>query len=111
MPNVECNHVRMYVWDANMLRISCSYLSLEEGVAVAAAAAAEAAAAATAAAAPAAVSGVGLAVDGHAPHHGVTRGQVPELRHDLTTADLLRDMLGLAVRLGHAVEGDKNYLE
>ena len=79
-------------------------LGLEEGVAAAAAAAA--AVAAAAAAATAAVSAVGLAGDGHAPLHGVPRGQVLELGHDLTTADLLRDVLGLAVRLGHAVKGD-----
>ena len=72
-------------------------LGLEEGVAAAVAAAA--------AAATAAVSAVGLAGDGHAPLHGVPRGQVLELGHDLTTADLLRDVLGLAVGLGHAVEG------
>ena len=80
-------------------------LGLEEGVAAAVAAAAAAAVAAAAAAATAAVSAVGLAGDGHAPLHGVPRGQVLELGHDLTTADLLRDMLGLAVRLGHAVKG------
>merc|ERR1712088_1079180 len=72
-------------------------LGLEEGVAAAVAAAA---------AATAAVSAVGLAGDGHAPLHGVPRGQVLELGHDLTTANLLRDVLGLAVRLGHAGESN-----
>ena len=56
----------------------------------------------------AAVSGVGLAVDGHAPHLGEGRGQVLELGHSLAAANLLSDVLCLAVVLGHAVEKAKN---
>ena len=56
----------------------------------------------------AAVSGVGLAVDGNAPHLGEGRGQVPELGHSLASTNLLSDVLGLAVVLGHAVERAKN---
>ena len=74
-------------------------LSLEEGVAKAAAVAAAAAGAAAAKAAAAAVRAVGLALDGHVHHHGVGRWQVLELGHNLTTANLIRDMLGSAARL------------
>merc|ERR1712117_534722 len=55
----------------------------------------------------AAVSGgVGLAVDGHAPHLGEGRGEVPQLGHGLAAANLLSDVLGLAVVLGHAGESN-----
>ena len=68
------------------------HLSLEEGIAEAAAAVAAAAEAAAAAAT--AVRAVGLALNGHAPHHGEGGGQGLELGHNLTTANLLRDMMG-----------------
>ena len=70
-------------------------LSLEEGIA-------EAAAAATA------VRAVGLALNGHAPHHGEGGGQGLELGHNLTTANLLRDMMGSTAGLRHAVELQKS---
>ena len=49
------------------------------------------------------VHAVGLALDGYGPLNGVGDGQVLELVHDLTMAYLLSNVLGAAVRLGHAV--------
>ena len=49
------------------------------------------------------VHGVGLALDRHRPLCGVGDRQVLELVDDLTTAYFLSNVLGTAVRLGHAV--------
>ena len=48
------------------------------------------------------VDGVGLALNGHGLLNGERLGQVLELRQDLSAADLLSDVHGAAVRLGHA---------
>ena len=52
--------------------------------------------------AAAAMDGVGLALNRHGPLSGERLGQVLELRQDLSAADLLSDVHGAAVRLGHA---------
>ena len=45
---------------------------------------------------------VGLALDRHRLLMGERLGQAQELRHDLSSSDLLKDVHGAAVRLGHA---------
>ena len=55
------------------------------------------------------MDGVGLAVDGHGLLDVERLGQAPELRHDLASADLLGDVHGAAVRLGHADEETKKF--
>jgi len=47
---------------------------------------------------------VGLALDRHRLLMGERLGQAHELRHDLSSSDLLKDVHGAAVRLGHASE-------
>jgi len=50
------------------------------------------------------LDGVGLAINRHGLLMGERLGQVHELRHDLSSSDLLKDVHGAAVRLGHASE-------
>jgi len=47
---------------------------------------------------------VGLALDRHRLLMGERLGQAQELRHDLSSSDLLKDVHGAAVGLGHASE-------
>ena len=48
------------------------------------------------------MDGVGLALNRHSLLRGERLRQVLELRQDLSAADLLSDVHGAAVRLGHA---------
>jgi len=48
------------------------------------------------------IDGVGLALNRHGPLNGERLGQVLELRQDHPRTDLLKDVHGAAVRLGHA---------
>ena len=50
------------------------------------------------------MDGVGLALNRHGPLNGERLGQVLELRQDHPRTDLLKDVHGAAVRLGHAEE-------
>ena len=55
------------------------------------------------------MDGVGLALNGHGLLRGERLRQALELRQDLSTADLLSEVLGAAVRLGHAEEKRINF--
>ena len=50
------------------------------------------------------MDGVGLALNRHRLLMRERLWQVHELRHDLSSSDLLKDVHGAAVRLGHAEE-------
>ena len=50
------------------------------------------------------IDGVGLALNRHGPLNGERLGQVLELRQDHPRTDLLEDVHGAAVGLGHAEE-------
>ena len=90
MPNVQSvfSFVRLWVILGRLVVSALSSSSSIKGVAVAV---------------TATVHAVRLALDGYGPLNGVGDWQVLELGHDLTTAYLLSNVLGAAVRLGHAV--------
>ena len=50
------------------------------------------------------LDGVGLALNRHRLLMGDRLWQIHELKHDLSSTDLLKDVHGAAVRLGHAEE-------
>ena len=56
------------------------------------------------------MDGVGLALNRHRLLMGERLWQVHELRHDLSSSDLLKDVHGAAVRLGHAKDKVDNFL-
>ena len=53
---------------------------------------------------------VGLALNRHGPLSRERLGQALELRQDLTAADLVSDVLGAAVGLGHAEEKKDHFI-
>ena len=55
------------------------------------------------------MDGVGLALNRHGPLNGERLGQVLELRQGHSRANLLQDVHGAAVRLGHAEEKRINF--
>ena len=60
--------------------------------------------------AAAAMDSVGLALNRHGPLSRERLGQALELRQDLTAADLVSDVLGAAVGLGHAEEKKDHFI-